>query len=159
VNVRDFESAAHGSAVAHDAPNGSQATISRTIRSVNPVEAFMHDASDTPRQEDPRAQLERAFIEEYLRSRQYSLDTLKQLPADEADALLHQASLFASGRLAEVESRAHLVDELHRVPELPGRQPHGGTEDTAAQMLPDVSPPPHPPTPVEPRRRPLRWPF
>jgi len=119
----------------------------------------MQDASDTPRQEDPLAQLERAFIEEYLRSRHYSLDMLKQLPADEAETLLNEASLFASGRLAEVESRAHLVDELHRVPELPGLQPHGGTVDTAAQGIPDVSPPQPQPAPVETRRRPLRWPF
>jgi hypothetical protein len=120
------------------------------------VEAFMRHAFDTPRQEDPRAHLERAFIEEYLRSRQHSLDTLRLLPADEADALLHQASLFASGRLAEVESRAHLVDELHRVPESGARQPPAGAGRTAA-ALPDVSPPHRQPAPVAARRRPLRW--
>jgi len=116
----------------------------------------MRHAFDTPRQEDPRAHLERAFIEEYLRSRHHSLDTLKLLPADEADALLNEASLFASGRLAEVESRAHLVDELHRVPESGARQPPGGAGQTAA-ALPDVSPPHHQPAPVTTRRRPLRW--
>jgi hypothetical protein len=121
------------------------------------VEAFMNHAFDTPRQEDPRAQLERAFIEDYLRSRHHSLDTLKLLPADEADELLNQASLFASGRLAEVESRAHLVDELHRAPEPAGRQGHGGTMHTAAPAIPDVSPPPHRPPAPETRRRPLRW--
>jgi len=120
----------------------------------------MHDAFDTPRQEDPRAQLERAFIEEYLRSRSHSLDSLRQLPADEADALLNQASLFASGRLAEVESRAHLVDELHHVPESAARQPQSGTVHAATTAIPEVSPPPHSqPAPVETRRRPLRWLF
>lgn len=119
----------------------------------------MHHAFDSPRQEDPRAQLERAFIEEYLRSRHQSLDTIKRLPADEADALLNQASLFASGRLAEVESRAHLVNELHCVPEPAGRQPQGGTVQPAATAMPDVSPPHAEPAPVETRRRPLRWPF
>jgi hypothetical protein len=134
----------------------ASAAISLTMGSVNPVEALMH-ALDTPRQEDPRAQLERAFIEEYLRSRHQTLDSLKQLPADEADALLHEASLFASGRLAEVESRAHLFDELHRAPEPARRQPHGGDGDTGGATIPDVSPPPHhEPVPVA-RRRPLRW--
>jgi hypothetical protein len=118
----------------------------------------MDHAFDTTRQEDPRAQLERAFIEEYLRSRHHDLDTLKRLPADEADALWHQASLFASGRLAEVESRAHLVDELHRVPESANRQSQSGAAQAASAALPEVSPPPHrAPAPVEPRRRPLRW--
>lgn len=118
----------------------------------------MNRAFDTPRQEDPRAQLERAFIEDYLRSRQHSLDTLKLLPADEADALLNQASLFASGRLAEVESRAHLVDELHRAPEPARRQWPGGTGQTTTSAIPDVSPPePRQPAPMETPRRPLRW--
>jgi hypothetical protein len=119
----------------------------------------MFHAFDTPRQEDPRAQLERAFIEEYLRSRHLTLDALKRLPASEADALLHDASLFASGRLAEVESRAHLVDELHRVPEPAGHQPHGGLGQTTPTAIPDVSPPPSRPAPVETRRQKLRWPF
>jgi hypothetical protein len=127
--------------------------------SVNSVEAFMFHVFDTPRQEDPRAQLERAFIEEYLRSHHLTLATLKQLPAHEADRLLHEASLFASGRLAEVESRAHLVDELHRVPEPAGHQPHGGTVNAAPTAMPDVSPPASRPAPVETRRQKLRWPF
>ena len=119
----------------------------------------MHDTLDTPRQEDPHAQLERAFIEEYLRLRDQSLATLKGLPAGEAELLLHEASLFASGRLAEVESRAHLVDELHRVPESAGRQVQSGKVEAASAALPDVSPPHRQPATVEPRRRRLRWPF
>jgi hypothetical protein len=117
----------------------------------------MHDTVDTPRQEDPRAQLERAFIEEYLRSRHHDLDSLKLLPLGEADALVAQASLFASGRLAELESRAHLVDELHRVPESAGRQVQKGKGEAASAALPDVSPLPRQPAPAESRRRPLRW--
>jgi hypothetical protein len=120
----------------------------------------MDHAFDTTRQEDPRAQLERAFIEEYLRSRHHDLETLKRLPADEAEALWHEASLFASGRLAEVESRAHLVDELHRVPEPAGRPLQSGDAQAASAALPDVSPPPNrEPAPAAPRRRPLRWYF
>jgi hypothetical protein len=71
---------------------------------------------DTPPQEDPHAQLERAFMDEYLRSRQQSLESIQQLPPQEAAQLLSEASIFASARLTEVESRAHYVDDLHRAP-------------------------------------------
>ena len=66
---------------------------------------------------DPLAQLERAFIVEYLQGRGYGLSTLRELPGKEADALLKEASIYASGRLSEVESRAHLVDDLHHSPQ------------------------------------------
>jgi len=38
------------------------------------------------------------------------------LPPAEARALLQQASVYASCRLTEVESRAHFVDDMHRRP-------------------------------------------
>ena len=66
---------------------------------------------DVPPSEDPHAQLERAFIEEYLRSQGCSLTTL---PPDRAAALLSAACRYASERLTEVESRAHYVEDLHR---------------------------------------------
>ena len=68
---------------------------------------------EVPPSEDPNGRLERAFIEEYLRAHGTSFDTLAQLPREEAAALLNQASRYASGRLTEVESRAHFVEELH----------------------------------------------
>jgi hypothetical protein len=70
-----------------------------------------------PPSEDPHAQLERAFLDEYLRAHGTSLDTLAQLPPEHATALLSDASRYASGRLTEVESRAHFVEELHRGPQ------------------------------------------
>ena len=76
----------------------------------------MEHSFDTPRQEDPHARLERAFIDEFLHEHHLSLETLHQLPASEAARVLSQASVFASGRLSELESRAHLMDELHRTP-------------------------------------------
>ena len=112
---------------------------------------------DASRHEDPHAQLERAFIQEYLRSRHHSLETLEQLPRDEAARLLQEASIFASGRLTEVESRARLVDELHHASEPMGRAPQAAA-DAAHAALPRVTPPPRQPAPPTPsRRRPLRW--
>jgi hypothetical protein len=62
---------------------------------------------------DPLAQLERAFIEEYLDGRGHHLNTLNALPPEQANALMKEASAYASGRLTEVETRAHLVEDLH----------------------------------------------
>jgi len=69
------------------------------------------DGSDS--HSDPLAQLERAFIEEYLQGRGQHLNTLNALPREQANALMKEASAYASGRLTEVETRAHLVDDLH----------------------------------------------
>jgi hypothetical protein len=74
---------------------------------------------------DPLAQLERAFIEEYLQGRDHPLDDLRELPSEQANALMREASTYASGRLTEVETRAHLVGDLHDASEpLGGRSPH-----------------------------------
>jgi hypothetical protein len=73
---------------------------------------------------DPLAQLERAFIEEYLHRRGQHLNTLSGLPREQANALMKEASAYASGRLTEVETRAHLVDDLHDASApLTGRNP------------------------------------
>jgi hypothetical protein len=73
---------------------------------------------------DPLAQLERAFIEEYLQGRGHHLDDLRELPTEQANALMREASTYASGRLTEVETRAHLVGDLHDASEpLGGRCP------------------------------------
>ena len=63
---------------------------------------------------DPHAKLEHAFIQEYLERRGYTPATLRTLTEPEAIAVMRQASLYASGRLTEVESRAHLVDDPSR---------------------------------------------
>jgi hypothetical protein len=71
------------------------------------------DGFDRTASEDPMAQLERAFIEEFLKRRGHSLADVHALPHDEATRLMKDASLYASGRLTEVESRAHYLDDMH----------------------------------------------
>jgi hypothetical protein len=71
------------------------------------------DINDVRRMEDPEAQLERAFEEEYIRSRGYDPGTLGALKPEERSRLLKEASSYASQRLAEVRARAHYVQELH----------------------------------------------
>lgn len=68
---------------------------------------------DEPRMEDPNALLEKAIIEEYLRSRGLTLEALEHLPKRTRTRLMAEASRYASLKLAELEARAHFVDEVH----------------------------------------------
>ena len=66
-----------------------------------------------PNTEDIHAFLERTLIEAYLQGKGHALDDLKKLPEEEARQLMKEASTYASSKLAEVELRAHFVQELH----------------------------------------------
>lgn len=62
---------------------------------------------------DPLAQLERTFIDEFLRSQGVDPHTLHELPEEQARPLLKAASVYAAIKLTEVEARAHFVHEIH----------------------------------------------
>jgi len=66
-----------------------------------------------PLMEDIHAFLEKTLIEAYLKGKGYVLDDLKKLPEAEARQLMREASTYASGKLAEVEVKAHFMQELH----------------------------------------------
>jgi hypothetical protein len=57
--------------------------------------------------------LEKMLIETYLKGKGYTLEELQNLPEEEAKRLMKEASTYASGKLAEVEVKAHLMQELH----------------------------------------------
>ena len=59
------------------------------------------------------AELERHFIREYLLRHGVIPGLVKLLPEEQRKPLMSAASLYASGRLAEVEDRAHWVQGLH----------------------------------------------
>jgi hypothetical protein len=63
--------------------------------------------------EDPESQLEQAFIAEFLRAHGYDTHTIKELPEEQRTQFMKQASVYAAGKLAEVEARAQFVKELH----------------------------------------------
>jgi hypothetical protein len=63
--------------------------------------------------QDPEAQLERALIGEFLQARGYDLRALDALPEDQRKHLLESASVYAAGKLAEIEARARFVHEVH----------------------------------------------
>ena len=71
------------------------------------------DSDQTPRP-DQTAQLERALIDEFLERRGHTLASVRELPESEQHALMREATLYASIRLTEVESRARYVDDLHQ---------------------------------------------
>jgi hypothetical protein len=62
---------------------------------------------------DPHAEVEKMYIAEYLKGKGYSVEGLAELPKEVAKRLLEAASLYASLRLAELETGAALVGTLH----------------------------------------------
>jgi hypothetical protein len=71
----------------------------------------------TPREtaaiEPPLGRLERTFIDEFIAARGYDPLKLKGLAQRERVSLLKEACAYASARLAEVESRSHLIHNIH----------------------------------------------
>jgi hypothetical protein len=68
---------------------------------------------DRPPLVDLIAELERAFINEYLASHGYDRLTVASLSEEAHRALLKEANLYASAKLSEVEARAHYVHDIH----------------------------------------------
>jgi hypothetical protein len=66
----------------------------------------------------PQSTLERSLILEYLQSKGYEYEDLKKLPKETAKVLMKEACMYASLKLAEVESRAHFRKEI-RAPTKP----------------------------------------
>jgi hypothetical protein len=66
-----------------------------------------------PLMEDIHAFLEKTLIEAYLKGKGYTLEDFRKLPKEEAKYLMKEASTYASGKLAEVEVKAHFMQELH----------------------------------------------
>lgn len=72
---------------------------------------MQRDVDQAPRP-DQTAELEQAIISEFLEKRGHTLHSAQQLPEAERHALMREASLHASMKLAEVETRAQDVDDL-----------------------------------------------
>jgi len=63
--------------------------------------------------QDPFEKLEKMYMEEFLRSRGHTWETANALPEVERKKIMTEASTFVSGKLAEVEGKARISDELH----------------------------------------------
>jgi hypothetical protein len=66
------------------------------------------------RSTDPHGWLECALIDEFLSERGHTLQSVDKLAPAERRELLRRAASYATLRLAEIESRAHFVDDLER---------------------------------------------
>lgn len=62
--------------------------------------------------EDKQAELAKSFIEQRLKSQGYTLESLCELPPDQAKRIMVDASIYASLKLAEVENTARLVQTI-----------------------------------------------
>jgi len=65
------------------------------------------------RMEDPEAKLATVYIEEYLQQRGHTLESLCTLPKEQAKQLMIEASTYAAVKLAEVDTKARAVKEIH----------------------------------------------
>jgi hypothetical protein len=73
----------------------------------------MRPDADLPARSDQTAQLEQSFIAEFLERRGLTPEALRAMSDIDALAVRREASAYASAKLAEVESRAHYVHEIH----------------------------------------------
>jgi hypothetical protein len=68
---------------------------------------------EKPTIEMPMRKLELMYIESFLKSKGFSLDSLEEMDPEVARKLLVDASVIASSKLAEIETRAKLFTEMH----------------------------------------------
>ena len=118
-------------AAVHTKPDGSRAAIgffndsknslggngghwgARTARLMIGRNTMGATRRETAAIEPPLGRLERAFIDEFIVARGYDPLKLENLPQLERVRLLKEACAYASAKLAEVESRSHLIHDIH----------------------------------------------
>ena len=76
-------------------------------------ESRVPEHSDQITMEEPLAGLERMYMEVYLRGKGHTWHSVHELPEQEAKRLMTEASVFASTKLAEVETRAQFMQDIH----------------------------------------------
>ncbi|MEA3441482.1 MAG: hypothetical protein U9R58_14500 [Chloroflexota bacterium] len=62
--------------------------------------------------EGPQTALEKLLIEAFLQEKGYTREDLNRMPIEEASALMREACMYASLKLAEIESRARFRREI-----------------------------------------------
>src|SRR5581483_10053919 len=80
--------------------------------------AHMNENETTRPIEAPLGQLEQALIDQFMRARGYDSEAIEQLSEADRRTLMAEASVYASGKLMEVEARSQFLDELrHGTPD------------------------------------------
>jgi hypothetical protein len=59
-----------------------------------------------------RALLEKNFIDEFLKNKGHDRASLKRLPEEEARRLMTEASIYACGKLTEIETKARFKEHF-----------------------------------------------
>lgn len=62
--------------------------------------------------ESPESELAKAYMEEYLRSRGHTMESICKLPESEAKRLWIEVSMYIAGKLAEVSTRSHFMHNI-----------------------------------------------
>jgi hypothetical protein len=70
------------------------------------------DNTHADSEEDIHAELEKSLINECLKRKGYTLESLSKLPEDEAHRIMSEAATYASGKLAEIDNRAQYKHNL-----------------------------------------------
>ncbi len=65
--------------------------------------------------QDPLEKLEKMYLAEFLQSRGHTWQSVNALPEEERKKILTEASTYVAMKLAEVEGRARVIEELHGV--------------------------------------------
>ncbi len=63
--------------------------------------------------EDPQAKLGRMYVEEFLRNKGHTWESVRALPEDAAKKIMVEASTYAAMKLCEVDARASVVKQIH----------------------------------------------
>jgi hypothetical protein len=63
--------------------------------------------------QDPQEKLAQMYVEEYLRGKGQTMQTLLKLPEADAKRIMTEASTYAAMKLCEVERRAAIIHEIH----------------------------------------------
>lgn len=71
----------------------------------NPIDNCMKDG--------PQSVMEKSLLEAYLQQKGYQLADLANMPEAHAKALMTEACLYASLKMAQVESTAHFREKIH----------------------------------------------
>ncbi len=63
--------------------------------------------------QDPQEKLAQMYVDEYLRGKGLTMQSVLKLPEAEAKRIMTEASTYAAMKLCEVERRAAIVQEIH----------------------------------------------
>lgn len=63
--------------------------------------------------EDPQAKLGRMYVEEYLRNKGHTWESVRALSEEAAKKIMVEASTYAAIKVCEVDARADVIKRIH----------------------------------------------